>query len=202
MVLRNPDGQATDVAFNNATGTIYVDNAQSANQGPGFINVYRKGNRRPYKRLRNSNVYRSVGVAVNEKGELFQSFISQGGSVGVLEYPNGVGAGKVLALSGISHPAGLTFDRHGNLIVVDVDLQSLLIFASPYSGSPRSTIGMRGTPVYAKLNKKNSRLYASNYDAGTVDVYTYPAGRYLYSISKYLYQPNYVEGVAIDPASD
>lgn len=200
LALRDPKGQASDVAFNNKTGTIYVDNAQSVGGGSGFIGVYPKGKESASGKLTNASAYRPFAVATDEDGNVFQSFTSATGSVGVVEYPGGRKGGKVLPLSGLTQPGGITLDKHSNLLVVDSGALSVLIFPAPYSGSPKETIAMKGTPVYAKLDKSNSRLFVSNYDAGSVDVFAYPSGKYLYSINKYLYQPNYIEGIAVKPS--
>ena len=55
--------------------------------------------------------------------------------------------------------------------------------------------------MLAKLDAANKNLYVSDRTNGTVDVYSYPAGKYEYSISNGLSASDDPTGVAGDPAS-
>jgi hypothetical protein len=118
----------------------------------------------------------------------------------IVEYANGAEPGVVLTSSGMtgtSVPGGMTGDHHKNLIVVDL-ANGLLSFAPPYTQAPSKVTAPVGSSVYAHLDKTNEFLYVGDYGNGAIDVYTYPAMAYKYSVTNGLSASLIVEGVAVD----
>jgi hypothetical protein len=115
----------------------------------------------------------------------------------IIEYTGGTGSGTQLSLTGLGAPIGMTFDRHHNLIVVDL-ATGILVYKPPYSGSPSSTGSVVGSSTYTQINAANTDLYVGDYVNGTVDVYSYPSLAYEYSISNGLSASGTVEGIAVD----
>ena len=92
-----------------------------------------------------------------------------------------------IALPGVNigkgFPGGIAFDRADNLLFVDQDAKAVYVYAPPYS-AVTSTIHLKGTAVYCALNPAQTRLECMDYEYAAVDsVYSYPAGRYLFSFN-------------------
>jgi len=90
--------------------------------------------------------------------------------------------GKKITLSQISHPGfSVTFDRAKNMILPDIDTNSVKIYAPPYSGNP-TTYPLHGSPSQCALSGGENMLACSDYDNQDVDIYAYPSLAYQYSL--------------------
>jgi len=115
----------------------------------------------------------------------------------IVEYPKGRQMGsKVLNVTGLRGPVGITFDLKSNLVVSDY-YAGILIYAPPYTGAPMHIIVPKGGPQYAKLDAANHLLYNNDYYNKEIDVYAYPSGTYKYSITNSV--PSNPSEVAVGP---
>src|SRR5580692_6900119 len=67
VTLQDPNGEPADIAWAK-NGTTYVSDIVSNGSNAGDISVYPKGATSPSGTLTNSNVFLSIGVAVDSKG--------------------------------------------------------------------------------------------------------------------------------------
>jgi hypothetical protein len=187
-------GIPNDIAFS-STGTAYV----VVETAKPIISVYGKGSNAPTSSLSDPAVTAMRGVAVDGAGNVFVSCVKEQERSCVMEFKGGAMPGKFLSISvGISD--GLEIDAKHNLIVVDPGAREAEVFAPPYQGAPTSAFGLRGSSEFGKLDAANANFYASNFSSGTIDVFTYPAGTYEYSISNGLAVDG-VWGIAVYPPS-
>lgn len=181
--LSEPGGNANDIAFG-AKGIRYVSNAPDT--GGGNIAVYPAGATEPTRTLRNAAVSFSVGVGVDSHENVYESFVnssSNGG--GVVEYRRGRMPGKLLENVTVTLPGPPLFDRSDNLIVTDSvsTTATVDIYAPPYNKPPVS-FAARSLSYQCSLNYDEANLACADYGYGSVDIYKYPSGTYLYSINR------------------
>jgi len=185
--LTAANGQPSDIAF--GTKEEYVSYIVGLPSGstylPASIDVFPAKKTSPSANLTNSNIAESLGIAVDKAGTVFWSGLSEvgGGTSSVVEFPDGKGSGKVLALTGFGQIIGMDFDKKQNLVAADADDTTLDIWKPPYKGNPTTTIALQGTPIDVKLDKANKNVYVSDVANSSIDVYTYPKGKYEYSIT-------------------
>jgi hypothetical protein len=198
-VLSDPNGQAVDIAFAK-NGTIYVsDILGPSSSTTGQISVYPKGDTSPTGELTNANVFYSLGVAVDSKGNVYQSYLGASASDGgVLEFASGKGGGKVLTGIAISEPGTVFVDKKDNIIVPDQGGLALDTYAPPYT-KLTSSFALQGLSIQCAVNKAESDVACADRANDTVDVYTYPAGKYEYSFSNGLSSTTSTIGIAQDP---
>jgi hypothetical protein len=192
--LSDPNGQPSDVAFDNKKDNIvYVSDTKT-----NGIDVYEKGATSPTRTLYNSAITGAFGVAVDGEGNVYQAGAN---SAKIVEFPHGKQSGSaVLSVTGLSRPIGLEFDVKGNLLVIDYNV-GVLVYTPPFNGAPARTISTKGSSAFGKLDKTNQNVYVGDLQSGSADVYAYPSGTYEYSITKGLKRKNSVEGIAVDPPS-
>jgi hypothetical protein len=199
--LIDPGGAPNAVAFDNNTGTVYVSDGHK-----NCVEVYEHGATSPTRALCNSAVEASTGVAVDAEGNVFEStlyFVCCHVWGRIVIFPHGRQKGShVLPLEYIPAPCCIIFDRKGNLLVVACSSSSgvcwVNIYAPPFKGPAYRAIGKTVFGNIA-LDSENRHLYVG--DGCKVDVYTYPAGTYEYSIGKNTQRPVNCSagGVAADP---
>jgi hypothetical protein len=199
-------GQPSDIAFDR-TGTAYVANSVSASFGPGNVAVYLTGQTSRSKVLSPSRVLTSpligafvIAVAVNADDDVYITYDTASYKSQVLEFAKGKGSGTAVNISGFSVIDGITFDDHQNMILTDYNLAQDEVYAPPYAGSPTTTIPLvaGSKPLFSKLNRSNSLLYVTG--ATGVQVYSYPAGTYQYTIMAQMGKYG-AGGVALDPTA-
>jgi hypothetical protein len=188
-VLVDPNGGMADVAIDNKKNIVYVSNYNTGN-----IDVYKNGATSPTGVLSFSTHGSGFGVAVDKFGDVFNSGET------IVEFPHGHNQGsKALNLTGLTKPFGLAFDSNDDLIVSNAI--NIVIYAPPYAGAPKQTIKMKKAATsYSALDFANKHLYVNNINTNSVDVYTYPAGTFEYSITAGIPSRS-VSGVALDPPS-
>jgi hypothetical protein len=199
-VLSDPDGQPVDIAFA-ASGITYVSNILGPSSSTvGSISIYPKGATTPSGELTNSSVFYSLGVAVDSKGNVYQSFLgnSSGTAGGVLEFKGGKGAGKVLKGIKIDEPGTVFIDANDNLIVPDQGAPSLNTYKPPYS-KLASSIPLQNQSIQCAVDKAEDNVACADRANEGVDVYAYPAGTYQYSFTNGLSSSLATIGIAQDP---
>lgn len=121
--LSDPGGPATDVAVDDASGTVYVTNffsgAKECTSGePGNVEVYAAGSTTPTSTLTNSNIAYVFNDAVDKRGNLYVTYTKASGGGGIIEWTGGSGSGKDLGIS-LAFPAGIQTTKNGALVVCD-----------------------------------------------------------------------------------
>jgi hypothetical protein len=168
---------------------LYLTNLGPNTKGPAKIFVYstvpvRMGDQRPSRELSYPTAHTGIGVAVDSHHNLFWSAASQNFNDGfVIEFVNGQMPGKLLPATklGTDFPGGVMVDHADNLLLIDQNTSSVLVFAPPYTNRPFKTISLKGQALYCALGVSQGRLYCMDVEYGSVDVYTYPGGDYDYS---------------------
>jgi len=185
--LTAANGQPADIAF--GTKDEYVSYILGLPNGSTYLNgsidVFADKKTAPSANLTNPNIVESLGIAVDDKNDIFWSGLSAigSGTSSVVEFAGGKGKGKLLALTGFGEIVGLDMDKDQDLVAADAENTTLDIWKPPYKGKPTSTIALQGSPIDVKLDKANKNVYVSDVANSTIDVYTYPEGKYEYSIS-------------------
>jgi hypothetical protein len=201
VVLQDPNGQPADIAFA-ASGIRYVSDIVSNGSAAGDISIYPKGATSPSGKLTNKNVFLSLGVAVDSKGNVYQSYLESGSTTGgLLEYAKGKMPAKQLKGVKITVPGTLIIDKNDNLILTDDSANTLDTYAPPYT-KPPATFPLEGESIQCSLNKAESNVACADAANNAVDVYAYPAGTYMYSFNKGLNSSLTTIGIAQDPAGD
>lgn len=198
--LSDPNGQPSDVAFNDTTGTRYVSNIFNTGGTAGKIQVYKKTDHTPSSQLSDPSMFELVGIDTDKAGNVWQAYITAAGGPGLIEFIAGKMPGHVHTITGPVKPGGLDIDILKNMVIVDINTTTpaAYVYKPPYTGAPAKVIKLKAGSVGCSLDVLNKNLYVSDFTNGTVDVYKWPSGTYEYSISKGLVVGNIVEGVAID----
>ncbi len=197
-IFATTKGTPTDPAVDGTA--LYVTDVSNR------VEVYdtaRKGSS-PVRKLSDTSVVEGIGLAVDSHHDLLWSSVAQPWMAGqVVLFSNGQMPGKVLQATRIGHdfPGGIVIDRSDNLLLVDQTDSSIYVYAPPYHAPPFSVIPLKGTAVYCALASNQTRLYCMDYQYGSVDAYTYPGGRYLYSYTNGIKVSQEPIGIAIQPAS-
>jgi len=201
LTLDDPDGQPSDVAFA-STGTTYVTNIFGVNGAPGNVAVYPKGARSPSRTLTDASMNEVLGIATDSKNNVYVSYINTNNGSKIIEFPHGQMPGQILHITANTFIIGITFDDKQDLIAVDAGAGAVLVYAIPYRGAPTSSFATRGESVDGKLDSQSMHIYLSDLGQGTVDVFAFPTGTYLYSFNNGLSQANDVEGIGVYPSEN
>jgi hypothetical protein len=201
IVLNDPNGFPFDIAFD-SRGTNYVMDIEDFGSKPGDVLVFPKGATSPAATLTDPRLTLLTAVGVDREDDLYVAYITRAQTGAIVEFKKGAMPGKPLrgfSIAGV--PGGtLFFDANRNLVVDDVTNVTADVYAPPYDRRPRQ-IPLRGTSWQCVLNRPQRDLACADYAKGDVDVYAYPGGTYLYSITSGLLPVDTVVGVAYGPAS-
>jgi hypothetical protein len=203
VTLTDPNGEPADIAWNTKSGITYVSDIVSNGSNAGDISVYPKGATSPNSKLTYSGVFVSVGVAVDSKGNVYQSYFSSlsGGAGGVVEFAGGKMPGKPLKTVSqtVTVPGTITLDKNDNMIITNQTTDTLYVYAPPYTKAPTSSFSLQGQSVQCSLNKAATDIACADASLNEVDVYAWPAGTYQYSFNKGLNPSTQAIGIAQDP---
>jgi hypothetical protein len=207
--LSDPDGQPAGIAFS-SNGTAYVNNIAGPNSSPGSVSIYAPGAKSPTGQLTPPAGAAFVfNVAVDASSNLWVT-VGVLGAAAVEEFPDGKAPGTLLSQQTIVEPIGIAFDANQNMLLVDTYWSTLFVFTPPYTGAPTRSLALHdrsdSSYAYVTLNRTNTRMYLDNTRDSSVEVYSYPAGKYLYSITAGLIGPGgpsgeETTGVAINPSA-
>ncbi|MGB8965055.1 MAG: hypothetical protein WCB99_05400 [Candidatus Cybelea sp.] len=195
--LTDPNGAPRAVAFDNKKGIVYAPESQS-----DCVEVYEHGATSPTRTLCNAALKGACGVAVDRYGNVYVSSITyRDYDDAIVEFPHGrqKGAGALKITGFQDGPCGLAFDLNGNLLIVA--FENVYVFAPPFNGPPARRIITGCCGGYGALDHSNRHFFVAS--SGTsVDVYSYPAGNYEYSIRVTgRKRQRGVSGIAVDPPS-
>ncbi|HEY1682805.1 MAG TPA: hypothetical protein VGF98_14260 [Candidatus Tumulicola sp.] len=148
-----------------------------------------------------------IGVAVDAHDNCYVSHYDLTGAGEVVEFPSCKPAnkGKILAGPHPWSPGKPQFDAAGNLVITDFATadfyheEYVSIYAPPYDKPATKTFKLIGASISCPLSSDQKSLYCANVYLGSVDVYSYPAGKYQYSFNKGL-QTYGATGIALAPA--
>jgi sugar lactone lactonase YvrE len=163
-------------------GTAYI-----ANFGNGVVNVYPPKGLDPSRTLVAPSGGASLGVALDDNGNVYVSYVTLSGGGSVYEYAPGQDVGTNLGIAFAGEPHGLAIDHRGNLIVAVSKAPNpgsdLEVYA-PGSTQPKQRLTGPFQPFMLALDGRGHRLYAADYGSGNADggvfVYRYAKGSLLY----------------------
>lgn len=124
--LQDPAGPATDVAVDNASGTVYVTNFFDYTKGcasgnNGAVEVYAKGSTTPTGTLTDPHMNYAFNDAVDDKGNLYVTYLKLNGPTGsgrIDEWLGGTGSALDLGIT-LQAPGGIQTTATGALLVCD-----------------------------------------------------------------------------------
>ena len=164
--------------------TLYVSNLIDTGEVAATIDVYVVSSASTRSQLSSPDMWTGVGLALDSHHNLFWSGGRSPYTDGlVVEFPNGKMPGHVLVKIGHDFPGGVVIDKSDNLLLIDQNKKSIYLYSPPYTAPAYATIALKGTTIECALSIHGTRLYCLDYEVGSVDVYSYPAGTYIYSFT-------------------
>ncbi|HEY6327446.1 MAG TPA: hypothetical protein VIW73_13160 [Candidatus Cybelea sp.] len=160
----------------------------------GGVDVYQPGQTMPFVRLTSGAILHVNGVGVDASNNVYAAGQDSRNSGVVVEYANMSGGGTNLGLKGLTQPAGVLIDNHGNIVVSDFSSNLIDIYA-PGATAPSSTISVN-SPTHIGLNNRENRIYAPQGNKHATEVLTYPGG----SVIKTIAGGYFLSGAARSPA--
>jgi hypothetical protein len=199
QTFADDDGIPGDVVIDGTT--LYLTNEIDTGETPATLPVYDIAKSpNPVHELSDPVVEEGLGVAVDSHHNLFWSSTNRWTGGGqVVEFRKGKMPGSVLKVTnlGSDFPGGLLIDRANDLVLIDQTADSILRYAPPYNAPASSTISLRGPSGYCAFGFNQSHIYCLDYLYGSVDVYAYPKGKYVYSYTKGISPSEGPIGIAI-----
>jgi len=195
LTIPDPTGEPADVAFDRL-GHVYIMNLNNKSGLP-TVNVYTTSGKH-VRTLSNSSFSVPMGVESDTKGNVFVSNLTHSNQGIVVEFAQGKMPGKQLAGVTLGLPGVPAFDSKDNLVIGDWEHLTINVFAPPYDSAPK-TYTMMGASIWCPLDRQERHIYCGDGANGSVDVYAYPSGTYLYSDTADLSPSGLVTGVAPAP---
>jgi hypothetical protein len=187
-----------NVAFD-TKGHVYVSNAVANSGGPG--NILQYTGTTVTKTLTDPDISTPQGLAVDKQNNVWVSYRDPG-STGtyVAEFPGGRMPATLFKNIALGFPGSLQFDRAQNMLALAPGVPAMFIYAPPYTqGKPTSQLPLQNAPSFCTLGQLQFKLYCSNGFFSRMDIYSYPAGKYLYTYNNGL-TGLIPWGIANDPA--
>jgi sugar lactone lactonase YvrE len=187
-----------NVAFD-TNGHVYVANAVANSGGPG--NILQYTGTTVTKTLTDPNIATPQGLAIDKRNNVWVSYRDPG-STGtyVAKFPGGNMPAKLFHNISLGFPGSLQFDQRNNMLALAPGVPAMYIYAAPYKEKkPTTQLPLKNAPTMCTLGRAQSKLYCSNGFYSKVDIYTYPAGTYVYSYNNGL-SGLIPDGIANDPA--
>ena len=183
--LSDPAGVAVDASQN-----VYVTNL-----GSGSVTVFPQKSNSPSLTI--SGIPYPIDVALDSAGNAYvTSFTSSFSSGEILEYAPGSTQGTNLGIA-TKTPGGISLDESADIVTADQRLPGVLVFP-PGMTSPSKTFAQNmNDPVPVRFNHSESQVFVGDSIENDVEVYSYPSGTLVDTITDGIDGP---EGVALDPA--
>ena len=195
LTIPDPTGEPADVGFDHY-GHVYIMNLNNI-KGKPTVNVYTSAGKH-IRTLSDPSFAVPMGVESDIKGNVFVSNLTSSNVGIVVKFPQGKMPGTQLSGIHLGLPGVPAFDSHDNLVIGDWLALTINVFAPPYTGKP-TTFPMKGQSIWCPLNHFETHIYCGDAQNGSLDVYAYPSGTYLYSDTGDLSASALVTGVAPDP---
>jgi len=194
----------TNVSFTysqglSSPGAVAVDDKQNVyvtNLGAGSVAIFPQGTNSQSATL--TGIPYPIDVAVDAKDDAYVTSYTTSFSNGiVLEYPAGKSQGSDLGIdTGV--PGGIVLDKSGDIVTADQRLPGILVFP-PGSTSPSKTFAQSMyNPISVRFDHSESRIFVGDSVDNAVDVFGYPSGKLVDTITDGVDGP---EGVALYPAA-
>lgn len=197
LTIPDPTGEPADLTFD-LKGNVYIMNL-SNHSGPPTVQVYTQSGKF-LRTLKQATFKTLFGVGTDRLGNVFVSNQELSGKADVVEFLHGKMPGKVLTGISLELPGVPVFDSANNLIISDWEALTLDVFAPPYTAAPK-TFPIMGSAIWCPLGPSGQRIYCGDAQNGSIDVYGYPSGKYLYSFTNALSASALVTGVTTAPAA-
>jgi hypothetical protein len=185
QIVYDYDGQPADIGFGK-NGAIYALEIYNQNIGSGAVAVIPAHSRVVSEHLTDPSVpggAECIQDAVDRKGSVYMTCMrSTAGGGEVVKFAGGSMPGAVLSAVQLQLPGGIRFDAHDNMIVEDQELRTASLYAPPYTKKPFKVVSLQGQPVGCALSPSETQIACTDVTAFTVDIYTYPAFKYEYSV--------------------
>ncbi len=206
--LQDPAGSATDVAVDNASGTVYVTNFFDYSQGcasgnNGAVEVYANGSTSPTSTLTDPKMTYAFNDAVDDKGNLYVTYLDVTGISGtgrIDEWSGGSGSPTDLGIT-LQAPGGIETTANGALLVCD---QSVACGDFEPGSTTMTNLFATKTPgafgVALDKHEKHAWVENSNASAGQLQQYKYP-GPHRRAKQSIVVPGGGYAGVAVSPAA-
>jgi hypothetical protein len=180
--------------------TLYLTTIDNGSQAASILVYNLKTGSGPIRQLTDPNAGLGLGVAVDSHHNLFWATNnpwSLGGQV--IEFRGEKMPGLLLKATtiGSDYPGGVLVDKSNDLLFIDQTAAVLYVYAPPYDAAPKRKLLLRGPAEYCALGSPQRRIYCLDYEYDSVDAYTYPSGKYLYSFSNGIEGSKGPVGIAI-----
>jgi hypothetical protein len=195
LTIPDPTGEPADVGFDHK-GHVYILNLNDHSGAP-TVNVYTSGGKH-LRTLSDPSFSVLFGVESDTNGDVFVSNLTSTNDGIVVEFPHGKMPGTKLSGVNLGLPGVPAFDSKDNLVISDWYHGTIDVFAPPYTGSPKTFLLM-GASIWCPLDNTMKHIFCGDGANGSVDVYSYPLGTYLYSVTGDLSASGLVTGVAPAP---
>jgi hypothetical protein len=195
LTIPDPTGEPADVAFDRK-GSVYILNLNNTSGAP-TVNVYAPSGKH-IRTLSDPSFAVLFGVESDVKGDVFVSNLTSGNVGIVVEFPQGKMPGTQLSGVKLGLPGVPAFDSKDNLVISDWERMTIDVFAPPYTAAP-TTYTLKGASIWCPLDHYEQHIYCGDAANGSLDVYAYPSGTYLYSDTGDLSASALVTGVAPAP---
>lgn len=202
LTLNDAEELTQDVATDKK-GLVAVTNYLTVSLQPGSVSFFAKNSAQPCKTVQDSKWITFVNDAFDASGNLFIDGQDASGTTLVGEVSGGCHATSITTLSlgnTISYPGGVQVS-HGNILVGDVDQQTIDTYAPPSGGSLGSPIVVTKlagaeTPVTFAMEESGRNVRTADpYPHIDAALYKYPKGSYVSKIADHISPV----GVAVDP---
>ena len=196
LTIPDPTGEPADLTFD-SKGNVYIMNLSDLS-GPPTVNVYDAAGSQ-ITTLSDPSFEVPMGIGTDSHDNVFVSNLQKNNTGNVVVFPGGQMPGRALAAS-LGLPGKPVFDAKNNMILSDWEALTLDVFAPPYRGTPK-TSPIKGASIWCPLGTTKKRIFCGDADNGSIDVFAYPGGNYLYSYTAGLSASELVTGVAPAPAA-
>ncbi len=202
-------GLPVDVASADAlTGTIAVANFEDdgpiSNPPPGSITICTIA-QGCTANLTNPHMYRVAGVALDQAGNCWASAVNSISAATLTYFAHCSGKGRPATGFQNTGYGGLTFDKKGHLLSLDVTGSRLFVYTgcNPACKLASGPFALKGASLYGKLDSHGTTFAAADYQNGQIDIYKYSTAAltYEFSFNQDLSRSADVEGVAFSPGS-
>ncbi len=139
-----------------------------------------------------------IDVAVDAKRNVYVTSYTSSFSNGVvLEYPAGTSSGTDLGIV-TQEPGGIVLDKSADIVTTDQRLPGVLVFPPGKTAPSKTFAQTMYNPISLRFDRSESQIFVGDSVDNAVDVFGYPSGKLVDTITDGIDGP---EGVALYPAA-
>jgi hypothetical protein len=154
-----------------------VFEADAHPKGDGYVNQYFQGVNTLSESCPSPAGHNYVtSVAVDKSGDVFLGTWPGSGAGGNYEYVGGLAGCNATFLTSIT-PSSMVLDSSNNLIIADYGTKAVEVLDPPYTQISRTIGSGFAYNASLSLNKKNKRVFLSDFGNKVVDVINYQTGQ-------------------------